>query len=327
MKAVHVTGPGKIKVATDPEPTPGKDQVLLQPIVATLSQDNVRDVYSGPADSYPLPAGASAHEIVARVIEAKYSSRQWREFQPGEIVAYHGAQAVGLSETVVVPHSTVYWIPPAPDPDLQVVPTARALGAVIEACNTFPALSTACTAVVGQGCSGLLFDIMLARMGAEVVAGIDIRPDRVNSAKHFGATMSLLPDEKPVEQVCEANGGFLADVVVETSGTTTGLRLATELVRTGGLLFVFGSPNESPVDFDLRALTEKRFDIRASGAGIESVSPYWSPYGAAMNLILRGEVDTRPLLTHRFPLEEAPEAFEIARSGHDGSLKVSIDYS
>jgi threonine dehydrogenase-like Zn-dependent dehydrogenase len=326
MKSVHVTGPGQVEVIDGPEPTLAADQVMLRPITATLARDDVRRVYGGADDCYPLPAGASAHEMVARVVEAKYTARQWREFEAGELVAFYGTQAVGLAETVVVPHSTVYWLPPAEDPDLQAVPTARPLGQVIEACNTFPPLTTACAAVIGQGSSGLLFDALLARMGAGVVAGIDTRPERVSAAERFGATLALVPGTETVKQVQDANGGFLADVVVETSGTTAGLRIAVELVRPGGRLHLFGAPNESPYHLDAAALTEKRFEVQASGAGIEDASPYWSPYGAAMNLVLRGEVDTRPLLTHRFPLEQAAEAFALARSGNDGALKVSIDH-
>ena len=326
MKSVHVIGPGKVEVVDGPEPTLSADQVMLRPITATLASDDVRRVYDGAADFYPLPVGASAHELVGRVVEAKYTARQWREFQPGEEVAFYGAQPIGLAETVVVPHSTVYWLPPAEDPDLQAVPTARSLGKVIEACNTFPQLTTTCAAVVGQGCSGLLFDALLARMGAGVVAGIDVRPKRVDAASLFGATLALAPGEDTVRQVQDANGGFLADVVVETSGSTAGLRLAVELVRPGGRLHLFGAPNESPYHLDAAVLTDKRFEVQASGAGIENASPYWSPYGAAMNLVLRGEVNTRPLLTHRFPLEQAAEAFALARSGKDGALKVSIDY-
>ncbi len=326
MRAVHVTGPGRIEVLDGPEPALAADQVMLRPITATLARDDVRRVYDGAAGGYPLPAGASAHELVARVVEATYTARQWREFEAGELVAFYGTQAIGLAETVVVPHSTVYWLPPAEDPDLQAVPAARPLGQVIEACNTFPPLTTACAAVVGQGPSGLLFDALLARMGASVVAGIDVRQERVAAAASFGATLRLEPDGDTVRQVQDANGGFLADVVVETSGTTAGLHLAAELIRPGGRLHLFGAPNESPYLLDAAALAEKRFEVRASGSGIEEANPYWSPYGAAMNLVLRGEVNTRPMLTHRFPLEQAAEAFELARSGGDGALKVSIDF-
>lgn len=326
MKSVQVTAPGRIEVIDGPEPALSPGQVMVRPVVATLARDDVRRVYEGGADRYPLPAGASAHELVARVVEARYAAREWREYEPGELVMFYGAQAAGLAETVVVPHSAVYWLPPAGDPDLQAVPTARPLGQVIEACNTFPPLTTACAAVVGQGCSGLLFDAVLARMGAGVIAGIDPRPERAAAAGRFGATLTPAPDADPVRQVRDANGGFLADVVVETAGTTAGLRLATELVRPGGRVHLFGAPNESPYHLDAAALTGKRFEVRASGAGIEAANPYWSPYGAAMNLVLRGEVDTRPLLTHRFPLEQAAEAFRVARAGAGGALKVSIDY-
>ena len=168
MRAVHVTGPGRVEVVDRPEPAVEADQVMLRPVTATLARDDVRRVYDGAADTYPLPAGASAHELVARVVEAKYNAREWREYEPGELVTFYGTQAIGLAETVVVPHSTVYWLPPAEDPDLQAVPTARPLGQVIEACNTFPPLATACAAVVGQGSSGLLFDAYGERDGAHL---------------------------------------------------------------------------------------------------------------------------------------------------------------
>ena len=300
---------------------------MLRPVTATLARDDVRRVYDGAAGGYPLPAGASAHELVARVVEAKYTAREWREYEAGELVAFYGTQAIGLAETVVVPHSTVYWLPPAEDPDLQAVPTARPLGQVIEACNTFPPLTTACAAVVGQGASGLLFDALLARMGAGVVAGIDTRPERVAAAGRFGATLALVPGRghgaagagRQRRLPGRRGGGDLRDDrrPADGGGPGTPRRPAAPVRRRRT------SPRTT---WTRRRSTEKRFEVQASGAGIEQATPYWSPYGAAMNLVLRGEVDTRPLLTHRFPLEQAAEAFELARSGDDGALKVSIDF-
>ena len=326
MKSVHVIGPGQIQVVDGPEPPMKADSVMLQPITATLARDDIRRVYDSTVDCYPLPAGASAHELVGRVVEASYTARQWREFQPGEVVMFYGTQAIGLAERIVVPHSTVYWLPPTENPDIQILPTARPLGQVIEASNTFPPVITGCAAVIGQGCSGLLFDALLARMGADVIVGIDTRLDRIDTASQFGATLTLTPSNDTTRQLRDANDGFLADVVVETSGTTAGLRLAVELVRPGGHLHLFGTPNESPYTLDAKTLTDKCIKVHASGAGINSASPFWSAYGAAMNLVLRSEIDTRPLLSHRFPLAQAAEAFELAHAENDGILKVSIDF-
>ena len=94
MKSVHVTAPGQIEVVDGPEPALEADQVMLRPITATLARDDVRRVYDGAAGGYPLPAGASAHEMVARVVEATYTARQWREFEAGELVAFYGTQAI-----------------------------------------------------------------------------------------------------------------------------------------------------------------------------------------------------------------------------------------
>ena len=326
MKSVHVTGPGQIEVIDGPEPALEADEVMLRPITATLASDDVRRVYDGAAGGYPLPAGASAHELVARVVEAKYNAREWREYQPGELVAFYGTQAIGLAETVVVPHSTVYWLPPAEDPDLQAVPTARPLGQVIEACNTFPPLTTACAAVVGQGSSGLLFDALLARMGAGVVAGIDTRPERVAAAGRFGADAGARAGRGhgAPGSGCQRRlpgrrgGGDLRDHRRPAACRRAGPpRRAAARVRRPQRVAV--PPGRCGA---------RREALRGAGIGSRhrGSEPYWSPYGAAMNLVLRGEVDTRPMLTHRFPLEQAAKAFELARSGDDGALKVSIDF-
>ena len=329
MKATEVTAAGKVVVVDCPDPEMRGDHIRVTPIAATLSGRNVRQVYDGPADGYPLAQGASAHEIVGKVEETAYTSGQWREAKPGELVTAYLANPIGLAQTLVVPHGQVYWLPPADDPDLQLVPAARQLGQVIEACNTFPSIATGSVAVVGQGAAGLLFVQILKRMGASTVVVVDPLTARREAGTRYGATLALdsaRPTTELADEVRGANAGALVEVVVETAGTPDGLAIATELVEGDGLLHFFGDPQSQVMPFDVGSLSERNYTIRASGAGIGAVDSFWSPYGNAMNLVLRGEVEIASLITHRFPLADAGKAFALAHSGDDGVLKVGIDY-
>ena len=48
-------------------------------------------------------------------------------------------------------------------------------------------------------------------------------------------------------------------------------------------------------------------------------------YPVALAMIASGQVDVKPLVTHRFKLEESLEAFEVSRTGAGGAMKVMID--
>ena len=329
MKATEVTAPGEVAVVDCPEPEMRDDHIRITPIAATLSGRNVRQVYDGRADAYPLEKGASAHEIVGKVEETAYPSGQWREAKLSELVTAYLANPTGLAETLVVPQAQVYWLPPAENPDLHLVPAARQLGQIIEACNTFPSVATGAVAVVGQGAAGLLFVQLLARLGASTIVVVDPIAARREAGTRYGATLALdsgRPASELAGEVRCANAGALVEVVVDTVGSPESLVIATELVESEGLLHLFGDARSAVMPFDIGSITTRNYTVRASGAGIGAVDSFWSPYGNAMNLVLRGEVGIASLITHRFALADAGRAFALANSGDDGVLKVGIDY-
>ena len=54
-------------------------------------------------------------------------------------------------------------------------------------------------------------------------------------------------------------------------------------------------------------------------------SLFFYSYPVALSMIASGQVDVKPLITHRFKLEESLEAFEVSRTGAGGAIKVMID--
>ena len=338
MKAVQVASAGTIEVIDTSSPELREGFSLIQPLSATLSGRNARQVFDGDPNSYPLPIGAGANEVVARVVETRYSASQsrWRTHDHGQIVIAYVPEPVGLAELLLVPPYHLLWLPPSESPPLELLAPARQLGAVMEACRLLPPVIDESVVVIGQGSSGLLFDQLLRRMSAGVVVGIDLIPERVDAAGRFGATAAFDGSAEPsvlVDQVRTACAGVAPAAVIDTAGTEDSARLASELVGAEGLLLFYAPPQAHAVSIDLAGLVDRRYRILAAGAdqvirqhpSRGEVDSFWSTYGNAVNLIMRGEIDLATLITHRLPLARAAEAFDLVRSGRDGALKVAVD--
>jgi L-iditol 2-dehydrogenase len=87
-------------------------------------------------------------------------------------------------------------------------------------------------------------------------------------------------------------------------------------VRFGGLVFVIGVGNESQ-NFPFMHLSVNEIDLKF-------LYRYHDTWPKAIRLVSAGLIDLKPLVTHRFQLEEAVEAFEVASDISQGSIKVQI---
>ena len=124
------------------------------------------------------------------------------------------------------------------------------------------------------------------------------------------------PDECK-EAVCRysAHGG--ADVVIEVAGADDTFRLAWECARPNAIVTVvalYDRPQLLPLpDMYGKNLTFKTGGV--DGCDCEEI----------LRLIAEGKIDTTPLITHRFPLEEIEEAYRLFESREDGVIKIAIE--
>eukprot|EP00899_Mesostigma_viride_P029456 jgi/Mesvir1/9696/Mv12174-RA.1 len=108
----------------------------------------------------------------------------------------------------------------------------------------------------------------------------------------------------------------LADVTLECSGTEAGMAAAIAATRPGGVLMQIGCA-AGMVRLPLMDASTKEVDIKG-------VFRYCHTYPTAIALLSSGRIDVKPLVTHHFGLEEAVRAFETARTGAGGAVKVII---
>jgi len=174
--------------------------------------------------------------------------------------------------------------------------------------------------VCGAGPIGLVCLMAARAAGAGAVCLTDISPERLATATATGASSTLdvrgLKEEELCEQVIEKFDGEMPDVTIECSGAESSIRLAILATRPGGVVVLVGL---GPAEVTLPIV-----DAAVREVDIRGIFRYADCYPAALELVASGAVNTKQLITHRFALKDSKEAFEVARTGRGGAVKVMI---
>ena len=156
--------------------------------------------------------------------------------------------------------------------------------------------------VVGAGVNGLLSIAAAHARGVEAVWVREPRPDRLARALEAGA---------------ERHGNELVDVAIVCTPKPDAIAAAAEAVAPGGTLCLYAPPApDAPPRLDGTTLFLRELTITAS----YSAGP--SDMRTSLELIAGGEVDPKPLISHRLPLEQTATALNLQREGE--ALKAVV---
>merc|ERR1712020_89511 len=175
--------------------------------------------------------------------------------------------------------------------------------------------------ICGAGPIGLVNLLTARAMGASEVIITDIMENRLAVAKSMGATHTYKATrEKSAEEMAadvrEMLGGQSPDVTIECSGVEASVRFGIMATKSGGCLVLVGLGKPEIVMPIVNAAV-REVDIRG-------IFRYANCYPTAIAMVASGKVDVKPLITHRFKLEETLQAFETAKTGAGGAIKVMI---
>lgn len=161
--------------------------------------------------------------------------------------------------------------------------------------------------VVGSGPVGLFCAAAAKRRGAVPVLLLDQDPARVAFAQQrFGIEAIDVSGGDPEEMVREATFGRLADVAIEAVGSVEAFKTALRCVRDGGIVTVVGVYGAERYELPMGRMWIRGLDLRF--AGMANVQAHWEE---ALNAVRQGELDPTALITHRLPLDSAPEGYEL----------------
>ena len=334
MRGIVLLGDGELAVKEFPDPTPGRGEVVVRLRAAAICGSDIH-MYRGPRKWYEgrpeliaghEPAGVvesigEGVELVkpgdrvsiyhyigcGRCKQCLAGFRQWCRETKGLGSHVHGADA----ELLLVKEDNCYVLPD----QLGFIDgafMACAAGTSYSALSKLQPNGTSTIAVLGLGPVGLSGVIMAKAMGADVAA-IGRRKIRLDLAREFGADHVL--DAEDPETPARFKGLFPAgvDMVYETSGAPEAHKYMIQILRRGGkAALVAGRGPEDSINAS--ALIGRQLTIMGS-----FVLPIWMVPEMA-SFIVRHKLPFEKMVTHRFPIEQAKEAFELFDSGECGKV-------
>jgi alcohol dehydrogenase len=307
---------GQPQLQEVPRPAPGDGEVLIRVHLAGICRTDL-EVLKG----YHGFQGIMGHEFVGQVAGPEASPWLGQRVV-GEINLGCGAcnlcrrglaghcrtrRILGLKDHdgvfapyLSLPAANLHAVPPEV-PDVFAVFT-EPLAAALRVLEAAPVSPAARVLIVGDGSLGLQISWVLALSGAEVhLAGH--HPGQLALARPRGVATFLSADLPA--------GDY--DIVVEASGSPTGLELALARVRPRGTV-VMKSTYVGRYPLDPAALVVPEVSLVGCRCG---------PFAGALRLLRDGRIDPRPLIHRTFPLSRGLEA--LAWAQRPGVLKVLID--
>lgn len=330
MKVLRLHATGDLRLHDEPVPVPEAGEQLLRVKAVGICGSDLHwfsEAAIGDAQlDHPLVLGhefagvteSGQHVAIDPAIpcgECEFCQRGHPNLCERMVFAGHADQDGALREWMAWPHKHLF---PLPD-SLTSADGAmlEPLGVAIHAMDLAKLRPGMTAGVFGCGPIGLLI-VQLARLsGASNILATDVLPHRVEAARFFGAHQAYRAEAgSEVGQILAATGGRGVDVAFEAAGEQDAVDAAFAAVLPGGKVILVGIPAEDQTSFTASM-------ARRKGLTIKLVRRMKHTYPRAIELVSKGLVDVRSIVTHRFPLVEAREAFRVAERRE--GLKIIIE--
>jgi S-(hydroxymethyl)glutathione dehydrogenase/alcohol dehydrogenase len=176
--------------------------------------------------------------------------------------------------------------------------------------------------VFGAGMVGLGAVAGCRLQGAERIVCVDLSQERLEMARHQGATDTLVGGADTVQAILDMTGGFGADYTIEATGNVAVMRQAVESARMGwGLATMCGVAGKGEtLDIVPRLLITGRRVAGSSFGGVKGRDQV----PQLVQRYLDGDIDVDAFLSHRITLDEVNTGFELMEA-QDGIRSV-IDF-
>lgn len=346
MKAATFVEPGKIVLTDKPIPAVGPRDALLRVTLTTICGTDVH-ILKG---EYPVARGltighepvgiieelgsaVSGYEIGQRVIAGAITPCGHCEFCLGGQHSQCGGKTMGgwrlgntidgcQAEYVLIPDAMVNLAPiPNTLTDEQVLMCPDIMSTGFSGAESGRVRLGDSVAIFAQGPIGLCATLGARLSGATAIYTVDSVERRLTISRQLGAdTVINFKNDDPVSGIREATCGRGVDVAIEALGTQQTFESCLRVLRPGGML--------SSLGVYAGKLTIPH-DAYAAGLGDYQIISTLCPGGKErmrrlMNVLDSGRADLRPLVTHRFTLDQIEEAYDLFANQRDGVLKVAI---
>ena len=349
MQAVVYRGVNDLRVETVPVPAIGPGELLVKIATCGVCGTDLKKIHTG-SHSAPRIFG---HEMAGTIVKVGQGVTQYALGQ--RVMVHHhvpcgecyycrkqtfaqclvykkvGATAGfepsggGFAEYIrvmdwIVAHGGVVRIPDG-------VPFEQAsfiepLNTVLKGVKLLNLAADETVLVIGQGPIGLMLAALSRRTGARVLTS-DFYPERHAIAAKFGLHEPIhAGTENVIERVKAATEGRGADAVILAVGSNALIQTAMDAVRHGGKVMLFAQTQHGEATFDPGAVCMDEKTLLGSYSASAAI------LGEVTDLVFggyRNGFDLTQLISHRFPLDQAAKAIEVASHPQADSMKIMIE--
>jgi threonine dehydrogenase-like Zn-dependent dehydrogenase len=326
MLGVVLAGDSRAEVKEFADPEPKAGEVVVRLTASAICGSEMHS-YRGTKGSRGTISG---HEMVGEVVEAN----QVRHLKVGDRVALqimigcgrcyyclrgdyeHCAKMAylmgGHAEMIAAPEICCMPLPDDVDWERGVLLGGDTIGTTYRTLKRLGANAFDTVAVLGCGPIGLGMLAVLRFLGARAIAA-DVSPYRRDLATKLGADSVIDPNAgNAAQMILDLTDGAGADIALDCSPTQATLTAALDCVRKFGKVGFVGEKGDSVIHPSNHFI---RKEITAVGSWYYSPSDYYEILG-----LHRRGLKVDDLVTHRFPLAQANEAFATFASGESGKV-------
>jgi threonine dehydrogenase-like Zn-dependent dehydrogenase len=341
VRALRFTGPSQAALQDRADPRPADNQVLIQIKAAGICGSDLH-VYRHPDPRFSEGGRIPGHEPAGVIAEVGSSVRGW---SVGDRVTAYFRLVCGTCEfcrsgrsNVCVNRRGSYGVGPGEadgaDAEYMLVEAQYLLrvpddfsleDAAIVACQGgtayYPLTRLGASGqdvllVSGLGPVGLLATLFGSRMGAEVV-GVDPSPDRRALAEQLGARATFDPTAGPIGEQVRSTYPLGVDKLIEASGAPAAHAAIADVLRPQGIAALVGlGTNE--LKTSLMAVVHRELTLFGTSAfPITQYDEIW-------RFLRRHAIAPSQVVTHRYALEDGPEAFRLADGASTGKICFAL---
>jgi L-iditol 2-dehydrogenase len=206
----------------------------------------------------------------------------------------------GLAEYVSVPAELIHPLPE--DVDVVAGTFVEPLASAIQTTKVAPAGNDEVVVVIGSGKLGLLIAQVYDSQGADVHL-IGRNKWQLGLARQLGLRNTINTENTDWKKVLlNKTSSFGPRLVVEATGNPEGLTMAIDIVRAQGTI-ALKSMHGKPVGLDTSAIVNREIVLQGSSRG---------PFEEAIDMLEKGRIEVKRLVSREFSLEDTPLAFDYA---------------
>jgi L-iditol 2-dehydrogenase len=171
---------------------------------------------------------------------------------------------------------------------------------------------------IGQGPIGILLSVLARRQGVSLITS-DLYPERLRIGSSFGLDLTIDASRtNVVERVRELTQGRGADAVILAVGGNSLIRTAMDAARPGGRVLLFAQTQHGEAVIDPAAVcVDEKTLVGSYSASVDLQED-------SVRFVMGREMELERLISHRFALDQSPQALDLAAHPQPSSMKVMI---